>query len=154
MLQIRVAEEADLPDMQALFTGTIRSVNQKDYTPEQIRVWTSTAEDMIRWRDKFILNQYCICALSGDQIVGFASLEHDYLDLLYVHKDFQRLGIAKMLLHAILQEAIKNKNAVIYTEASITALPFFEHQGFELIKKNKKELKGIELTNYSMKKEL
>lgn len=154
MMQIRIAQEGDLPFMQALFADTIQSINQKDYTPEQINVWISTANDSRRWRDKFIRDQYCICALLEEKIVGFASLDYDFLDVLYVHKDFQRMGVAKSLVHAIQQEALKKEISVIFTEASITALPFFVRQGFEFIKLNKKELKGIELINYSMKKEL
>jgi putative acetyltransferase len=154
MMDIRIATVEDLPFMQTLFVQTVESVNSKDYSEMQIRAWTASSNDSTRWKEKFILSQYCLCATVDGQIVGFASLDHDYLDLLYVHKDFQGMGTAKTLLVAIIKEAISHGIATLYTDSSITALPFFLHHGFDLIRENRKELKGIELINYSMKKDL
>jgi putative acetyltransferase len=40
------------------------------------------------------------------------------------------------------------------TQASITARPFFEDQGFRVVKRNGIERAGVELTNFTMAKRL
>ena len=66
-----------------------------------------------------------MAALDG-AIVGFAELEGDgHLDTLYVHHEHQGRGIASALLDRIEAEARRLGMARLYTEASITAQPFF-----------------------------
>ncbi|MBT7088103.1 GNAT family N-acetyltransferase, partial [bacterium] len=40
----------------------------------------------------------------------------------------------------------------VYTEASITAKPFFEKRGFKVIKEQQVEKRGVKLTNFQMEK--
>src|SRR5688572_1623093 len=100
ILDIRFAKEDDLAEMQELFVGTIKAVCNKDYHADQIKVWTKSVENKKRWLTK-ISEQYFLIAQLDQKIVGYASLEGNYFDFLYVHKDFQGLGIATRLLQEI-----------------------------------------------------
>ncbi|MGL4632425.1 MAG: GNAT family N-acetyltransferase [Leadbetterella sp.] len=94
---IRHAEINDLPEIQKLFVDTISSICKYDYSQEQIKAWTSSMDNTQRWITKLV-SQYFIVAVDESQILGYASLENNnYLDMFYVHKDFQRQGIAKGL---------------------------------------------------------
>ena len=84
------------------------------------------------------------------QIVGFADMDSaGYLDRLYVHKDFQRHGIASELCDR-LEQAVDAET--ITTHASITARPFFEKRGYKVVREQQVERKGVLLTNYVMKR--
>lgn len=75
-----------------------------------------------------------------------------YLDKLYVHKDFQRRGIATALVKELERCARKVGLFNFKTHASITAKPFFEKQGYTVEAENKVIRNGIALVNYKMVK--
>ncbi|ENJ6138740.1 GNAT family N-acetyltransferase [Bacillus cereus group sp. MYBK104-1] len=86
-------------------------------------------------------------------IVGFGDYNEDhYVDRLFTHKDYQGKRIASYILQKLEQEAVNLEHREIYTEASITAKPFFESKGFICIKEQKKQHNGQVFTNYVMKK--
>ncbi|WP_394676258.1 GNAT family N-acetyltransferase [uncultured Sphingobacterium sp.] len=78
----------------------------------------------------------------------------DYIDVLYVHKDFQRQGIAQKLYNALETEATKHKNTFLTADVSKTAKPFFEANGFKVIAEQIQIRTEIEIPNYNMKKDL
>lgn len=153
-ISIRRSKLSDLTEMQKMFVDTITAVCKEDYTPEQIKVWTSSIENTQRWTDK-LTSQYFIIAELDNKIVGYASLENnDYLDFLYVHNDFQKQGIADRLYFEIEKEAIKRKATVLTSDVSETARHFFERKGFKTIARQTNIIKDVEIVNYKMTKQL
>ena len=151
---LRRATEADLNSITRLFQDTILSVSAKDYTPEQVRVWVSVGNSTEKWQ-KRIREQYFLLAEIEGKLVGFASVSPSgYFDMLYVHKDYQKKGVARTLWNALEGYCRRKKISEVYTDASITARLFFEKQGFELEVEQKKYLDGVEFTNYQMSKRL
>lgn len=151
-MELRQANIKDLDELTNLFKETIQTVNTKDYTPEQIKVWSAGSQRTERWK-KRITEQYVILAVITGQIVGMSSLStQGYLDLMYVHKDYQRQGIAKRLYTAIEQKAYEQQNDQITVDVSITAKPFFEQMGFKLIRVQELYLEGVLFNNNQMKK--
>jgi len=123
-----------------------------DYSSEQLEVWTSSIKDTPRWHDK-IESQYFIVAELNEIIVGFASLDNnDYLDLLFVQKEYQRRGIASKLYSEIEKEAVQRKISILNASVSITAKYFFAGKGFKTVKENRNIRKGVEIINYHMEK--
>lgn len=151
---IRTANFSDIPDIAQLFDDTIRSINSKDYPQDEIDDWAYWATDADKWKER-ISHQYFIVAILNNIIVGFSSLAQDgYLDFMYVHKNYQRKGIAKFLLKVVEEKAILQKNEIIYSDVSITARPFFEKYGYIVEKQQLKKSKNKELINYKMIKYL
>lgn len=152
---IRRAVENDIPAITELFRSTIQSINSKDYTKEQIEVWSAGAENTKRWRES-IEKQYFIVAEIEGIMTGFGSITTDgYLDFMYVHKDYQRVGIASALLAEIERKAAGQKNAEIYSDVSKTAKGFFEKMGYhcrEVVKD--KAVNGVIFENNVMVKKL
>ncbi len=72
--------------------------------------------------------------------------------MMFVHPEFQGLGIASRLLSRVEEEALKLGFSQIYTEASRTARPFFERRGFRVVKKQVVEKRGQSLENFLMEK--
>lgn len=146
-ITLREAQFQDLPEIQKLFVDTIRHICKADYSPKQLEAWASGIENKERWQDR-MHSQWVLVAKYETQIVGFCSLDKgNYVDLFYVHKDFQRMGVAKILFSAILEEVqVKELTA----DVSITARPFFEKMGFEVITEQSVSVKNVYLTNYRM----
>lgn len=136
---IKPARLDDLNKVQRLFVDTILAICKDDYSPQQLKVWTSSIENKNRWEER-MKTQFFLIAKWGALIVGYASLEDkDYLDHLYVHKDHQRKGIAENLCAEIEKEAIRRGANHLYADVSKTALPFFEKRGFKMIRSQVKK---------------
>ncbi|WP_343588741.1 GNAT family N-acetyltransferase [Flavobacterium sp.] len=150
----RKALLSDLEEMQKLFAETIQSVCKSDYNSEQIKVWVSGAKNKERWLD-VINTQFIELAIIDNKIVGFGTLKNEnYIDLLFIHKDFQRQGIADKIINKLEFEAKKNHSKFITSDVSITAKPFFEKKGYIVKAEQKNILKGVEIINYKMEKVL
>lgn len=147
---IRKYESADCRELAELFYHTVHSVNRVDYTKEQLDVWATGEVDLEKW-DKSLSEHDTVIAVEGGKIVGFGDMdETGYLDRLYVHKDYQRKGVATAICDR-LEHAVKSGRFVTY--ASITARPFFEGRGYRAVRENQVERQGIILLNYLMRKE-
>lgn len=150
MVKIRKYQIADCEELANLFYETVHSVNAKDYKKEQLDVWATGRVDLDLWNRSF-LEHYTLVATEGDIIVGFGDIDETaYLDRLYVHKDFQKKGIATALCNVLEQGIV----GTITVHASITARPFFEKRGYVLVKEQEVERQGILLTNFVMEKQV
>lgn len=150
----RNAKFSDLEEMQKLYVETIQSVCKNDYNEEQRKVWSSGINNTKRWIE--VLNtQFVLLAIIENQIAGFGTLKDgNYIDFFYIHKDFQRQGIADNLLNELEVEAKKHNSKIITSDVSITARPFFEKKGFVVKTEQKNIRQNVELINYKMKKRL
>ena len=148
-MELRRYSQEDLPAMAELFYQTVHTVCARDYTPQQLRAWAGGQADAQRWHARFS-SFYTLVAVENAQIVGFGNIdESGYIDFLYVHKDFQRCGVATALCDA-LESVFQPKSFT--THASITARPFFEHRGYHVVKRQQVLCRGVEMTNYMMEK--
>jgi len=153
-IDFREATLEDLPEITTLFRDTIRAVNSRDYSEKQIEAWSSAANDAKKWTDK-IKKFYFLVAEVNNQIVGFSYLKNgNYLDGLFVHKDFQRRTIASKLLRIMESRVSVNGFETIKSDVSKTALDFFDSHFYEVEKKQKKSFKGMVFENYIVSKEL
>jgi len=153
-ITITQTTSSDLEDIIRLFKETIEAVNAKDYSAEQIKVWTNGASKKERWLKK-IFEQYFLLAKINTAVAGFASITTEgYLDFMYISKDYQRMGVAQILYAELEKFARLNHLHKIISDVSITAKPFFEKQGFKTVQQQQVNIDGIELTNYKMEKQL
>ena len=156
MLKITLshANIADLPAMQSLFVETVTHVCSKDYTPDQIKVWTASIENTQRWAD-VIGQQYVQIAWIDGKMAGFGSLDNgNYIDFMYVHKDYQGQGVANAIYTVLEQEAIRQGSKSITSDVSFTAKPFFEKKGFAALQKQTFVKQRVEISNFKMEKAL
>lgn len=127
---VREYQPADCKEMIRLFYGTVHCVNAKDYTEEQLAVWATGKEEPKEW-NRSLLGHYSLVAVEDGIVIGFGDIDQSgYLDRLYVHKDYQGKGVASAICDK-LEQAVKGK---IVTHASVTARPFFEKRGYQVIK--------------------
>jgi putative acetyltransferase len=138
-----------LHEILDVFESSIKNLCSKDYNQAQISAWVSAIENEDRWKYK-IINHYFVIVKQKNIIVGFGSLENSFIDLIYVHESFLRIGVASLIFKSLKNEAEKLGLKTLSTHASKTAVPFFESKKFKIIKENKIYRKGIEIINFEM----
>ena len=181
-MELRKYHPRDCAEMARLFYDTVHTVNAADYTKEQLDAWADGQVDLEKWNASF-LEHDTLVAVEGETIVGFGDMDSTgYLDRLYVHKDYQKKGIATAICDRL--ERAHRKRAAFRTEtdgnarqeegeraeltftthASITARPFFEKRGYVVKKEQQVERRakreaesraacpGILLTNFVMER--
>lgn len=149
MVRIRRYRQEDCPQLAQLFYDTVHCVNARDYAREQLDAWAAGDVDLTAWDARY-QNSFTLIAEKQGAIVGFANMDRQgVLDMLYVHKNTQREGIASLLCDA-LESAVPTEAYSTY--ASITARPFFEKRGYVVEKQQQVSLRGQVLTNFYMVK--
>ena len=139
---LRPYRSEDCPVLAELFYQTVHGVCHRDYTPEQLDAWADGQVDLAAWDLSFQVHTTLVAEWDG-VIAGFADLRQDgYLDRLYVHKDYQGRGIATTLLDAL--------PGATLTHASLTARPFLERRGWQVVREQQVERHGVKLTNFVM----
>ncbi len=146
---IRRYQASDCEETAELFYDTVHCVNAGDYTKEQLDAWATGEMDLVQW-DLSLQAHYSMVAVEDEMIIGFGDIaQTGYLDRLYVHKDYQRQGVASMLCDQLEKACTVEK---IVTHASITARPFFENRGYEVVRAQQVIRGNCILTNYLMEK--
>jgi putative acetyltransferase len=136
------------------YTASIRSLAAPYYSPEQIAAWAPVPPDPVRWEQR-LSHLHTIVAESSGVLAGFASYTPDgYLDFLFTHPAFARLGVATSLYQRV-ESALRAVNVQrVTTIASLAARPFFDRQGFQLDGEECVECRGLFLRRFAMHKQL
>lgn len=149
-MKIRLVRDKDYTAIARLHRQTIRNVNSKDYTNDQIRAWSartnanrfrSSANKCKRW-----------VAIEDNKVVGFCDhgLDGEFWGL-YVHKDYIGKGIGSRLIKTAEDSLKKMGLKKVSLKATVTAKEFYKKQGYKVIKKdlhpvNNKKLKIFVMT--------
>ena len=148
-MELRLYRSEDCPALAQIFYDTVHTVNARDYTPEQLDAWADGHVDLDAWNASFLAHHTLVAEENGE-ILGFADMDGaGYLDRLYVHKDHQGRGVATALC-STLEAACPVKNFT--THASLTARPFFESRGYQVLRRQTVVRHGISLENFVMEK--
>ncbi|WP_343337387.1 putative N-acetyltransferase YafP [Terrisporobacter petrolearius] len=148
-MEIREYNSSDCNEIVDLFYNTVHCINAKDYTEKQLNVWATGNINIDEWNESF-LNNYTVIVEENGIIIGFGDINDEgYLDRLYVHKDYQSIGVATAICDRLEKQYEVER---IKTHASITAKSFFEKRGYKATKKQFVERDGVMLINYIMEK--
>ncbi|MGF1481594.1 MAG: GNAT family N-acetyltransferase [Cyanophyceae cyanobacterium] len=153
-MKIRLFRPEDTEQIAQLFHDTVREINRRDYSESQVQAW---APDDIYFRDweQVCSSRFTVVAEQAGAIAGFAQLEpNGHIDCFYCHKHYQRQGVGIRLYEAIEAQAQQLRLPRLFTEASMTAKPFFQRLGFSVLKEQQVARRGETFTNYAMEKRL
>lgn len=152
---IRTAQNADAIELQELYRSTVLEVNKRDYSQAEVEDWASCGDDLSKIESMIQTHYFIIAVNPQSQIVGFSSITpQGYLHSMFVHKDFQGVGIATQLLEEIERYAADNQISRITSEVSLTARPFFERKGYVVEAEQKRKANKLSLTNFWMAKDV
>ena len=153
-MDVRHSKPDEYPELWQLFHDTVHHVNQRDYSPQQLAAWAPGEVDQSRWAlrmesiDPFVV-------INDDQIVGFSDIQpHGLVDMFYVHHAWQRKGVGSRLFAEIHRKAEQMKLHELHSHVSITARPFFEAHGFQVVTSQLVTINGVKLNNYDTKRKL
>lgn len=153
-IKVRKYQPTDVQDIGHIYFDTIHTINARDYTEDQINAWAPYRDNYEKWAKKLEKTQPIVATI-GSKIVGFAEFEpNGHIDCFYVHHQFQSCGIGSTLINEIEKMALSWEINEIFAEVSITAKGFFTKMGFDTVKQQSVVVRGVELTNFVMKKEL
>ncbi|MGB7273497.1 MAG: GNAT family N-acetyltransferase [Geitlerinemataceae cyanobacterium] len=153
-MEIRLFHPQDAEQIAHLFHDTVRQINICDYCDTQVRAW---APDDIHFRNWEALcsRQFTYVACDRREILGFAQLEpNGHIDCFYCHKNYQRCGVGSQLYRVLEVKALELEVDRLFTEASITAKPFFQRMGFSVVTEQEVTRRGSLFINYVMEKVL
>lgn len=156
-MEIVKYNEGDLEEIVGLFISTVHQTNRPDYSEAQLERWApqdDTADLMMKWQ--YTLREHISYVAKCDQkLVGFADLTlQGQVNRIYVHERYLRQGIAKKLIEKLEGEAYELGLLHLEAVASITAVPFFEAQGYEIISNDSVPGSHIPTDNVTMQKNI
>lgn len=153
IFSIKAYEPDDTQATIDIFLRAIREVASKHYDAAQIAAWAKVDEPEV-WA-QYRASRPTWLAMNGPLPVGFADLKPDgCLDMMFVDPDHQGKGIASLLLATVEKAARDQGLQRIFTEASLTARPFFERRGFVVLAAQHVQKRGQTLANFRMEKML
>ena len=149
-MNLKRITKKDQLDLKKLYFNSIISIDEKIYTKEQKRAWASQA-----WDNKIFdltINEgqgWLIC--KKNDVIAFASrYPKDRIALLYCKADSQRKGYGTKLLLALEREAREEGLTSLSTEASLISYKLFLKNKWEIIRKEKINIKNIIFERYKM----
>lgn len=163
-MQVRIATEADVAAIRRVHEASIRGLGPETYDAGQVDAWAAGVESA----DYAVVadDGYCVtvaeAAEPGDtagsaEVVGFATLARHEPDgyavdvdaevtAVYVHPDAARDGVGSALLADLERRARAAGSRRLGLTASTTALPFYEHHGYERVRERAHEFSSHEAT--------
>lgn len=130
---IREAAAEDLRLMKELHDRAIRELCRNDYTREELEGWIKKSTlEKYRWR---LETQRIFIAEGEGRMLGFIRWypETNELCSICVEPEFARQGIGTTLMEHALEDAREQGVDLLWLDASLTAVPFYESLGWEYI---------------------
>ncbi len=136
-----------------VFVRSIHALAAGDYSPAQLTAWSRGDRPLDdAWRARRAEAGTLVAEVDG-RVVGFTDLLPDgYIDMLFVHPDEARTGVATALLRTIIAQGAARGFAELTANASITSRPVFELMGFVVESEQQVGPSGEQLTNYRMRR--
>jgi putative acetyltransferase len=145
---------ADAALLAEIFRASVAELAADDYSDAQLAAWSASAGDESEFAARLAAELTLVAAVDGAP-VGFAALKGGKeIDMLYVHPAVAGRGVGAMLCDALEKLAAARGAAKISTDASDTALGFFEHRGFVAQRRNTVPKNGEWLATTTVEKPL
>ncbi len=152
--QISRATDIDLPLMQRLFYQTVTTYGAMLFTKTEIKIYSRLATNTLYWQKKFKKDFIYNAKLNGEIVGSFSMDAFGNIEYVFVHQNYQGHGIAKDLYETIEEVAKQSNIQTLTTQINMLTKPFFERNGFEIIKNEVEVVGGEKIISYSGVKHL
>ena len=154
MITLRDFRPGDEPALRAVFESAIHEVARRDYTQQQVDAWAPRDFDPGPWAKRMQGIAPFVAEREG-QVVAYADVQaNGYIDHFFVSAKAGKQGVGGLLMRRIHERAAELGIAVLTSEVSRTAQPFYRHFGFEIVDHHSNVVRGVELQYASMRKVL
>ena len=149
-MNLRQITIKDQLELKKVYFDSIQSLNEKIYSQEQKRAWSSQAWENPNF-DKSITHGKGWLLSEQGKIIAFASrYPNNRISLFYCKGKFQRKGCGSKLLHKLEDDAKKEDLDSLSTEASLISYKLFLKNQWEIIRKEKTMINNIFFERYKM----
>ena len=149
-MHLRRISKKDQLNLKKLYFDSIISIDDKIYTKEQKRAWASQAWDN-KIFDLTISEGKGWLIYKKKEIIAFASrFPENRVSLFYCKGSLQRKGYGTELLLKLEKEAKEEGLTFLSTEASLISYKLFLKNKWEIIRKEKINIKNIIFERYKM----
>ncbi len=150
LIILNTVSKDDVDKCWEFIRDTIHSINATEYSQSQLDIWMNKKIDKESWW-KMVSTHMSYITVFNNEIIGFSEMTaKGKLCCLYVHKDFQDLTIASILLNKLEEDAKKLGINNITTEIGNVAKPLFEILGYRVYQQQQVILSGIKLMKLQM----
>jgi len=149
-INIRSAVENDLASIATLFTESIHGIASSSYNQEQLNAWAPHPPDLEQWQLRLSGCTTLVAEIEREPagFISFTSTGH--IEYLFTSPEFSRQGIASEL-YGVAYNMLRGKGIdKLTTAASLEARPFFERQGFQVIREETVIRSGVVLNRFYM----
>ena len=149
-MNLRQITIKDQLELKKVYFDSIQSLNEKIYSQEQKRAWSSQSWINPNF-DKSITQGKGWLLTEKGIIIAFATrYPRNRIALFYCRGKFQRKGCGSKLLHKLEDEAREEGLDSLSTEASLISYKLFLKNKWKIIRKEKVTINNIFFERYKM----
>ena len=151
-MNLRQITIKDQLELKKVYFDSIQSLDEKIYSQEQKRAWSSQAWDNSNFNKSITKGKGWLLSEKG-KIIAFATrFPKNRISLFYCRSKFQRKGCGSKLLDQLEVEALKEGLNSLSTEASLISYGLFLKNKWKSIRKEKIIINNIFFERYKMTK--
>ena len=151
-MNLRQITIKDQYELKKVYFDAIQSLDEKIYSQEQKRAWSSQAWDNPNFNKSITLGKGWLISENGIIIAFATRYPKNRIALFYCKGKFQRKGCGSKLLHKLEYEAKTEGLGYLSTEASLISYKLFLKNEWEIIRKEKVTINNIFFERYKMTK--
>ena len=152
-MNLRQITIKDQLELKKVYFDSIQSLDEKIYSQEQKRAWSSQAWNNPNFDKSISKGKGWLLISKKGIIIAFAiRYPSDRIALFYCKGKFQRKGCGSNLLHKLEDEAKKEGLDSLSTEASLISYKLFLKNEWKIIRKEKVIINNIFFERYKMTK--
>ena len=151
-MNLRQITIKDQIELKKVYFDSIQSLDEKIYTKEQKRAWSSQAWDNSNFDKSITEGEGWLLSEKGIIIAFATRFPNNRISLFYCKGEFQRKGLGSKLLLKLEHEAKKEGLKSLSTEASLISYKLFLKNEWKIISKEKVIINNIFFERYKMTK--
>ena len=151
-MNLRQITIKDQLELKKVYFNSIQSLDEKVYSQEQKRAWSSQAWNNSNFDKSITKGQGWLLSKHGNIIAFATRYPTDKIALFYCKGKYQRKGCGSKLLHKLEEEAKKEGLDSLSTEASLISYELFLKNKWNIIRKEKVIINNIFFERFKMTK--
>ena len=151
-MNLRQINMQDQLELKKVYFDSIQSLDEKIYSKEQKRAWSSQAWDNSNFDKSIIKGKGWLLSEKGIIFAFATRYPKNRIALFYCKGKYQRKGCGSKLLNKLEVEAKKESLYSLSTEASLISYELFLKNKWEIIRKEKVIINNIFFERYKMTK--
>ena len=149
-MNLRQITIKDQLELKKIYFDSIQSLDEKIYSQEQKRAWSSQAWDNPNFEKSITQGKGWLLSDKGIILAFATRYPKNRIALFYCKGKFQRRGYGSKLLNKVQEEAKKEGLDSLSTEASLISYKLFLKNEWEIVRKEKIIINNIFFERYKM----